>query len=150
MAKQLGWEAHIVEQADPSRFVLPRTTLLGLARELGDKLGDSTLRVIGDPKLPVTRVAASWGNAAQLPMIRLLNSSADAVICGYTREWEAVEYAQDMISTGARKGLILLGQAKSVEGGMRYCAEWLRTIIPEVPVDLISGAEPYWRVVPTS
>lgn len=150
MARALGWEAHLASPGDPNRFTLPPTTLLGLARELRTKLDDRTLRVVGDPKLSVSRVAASWGNAAQLPTIALLNSDVDVVVCGYTREWEAVEYAQDMIATGARKGLILLGEGKSVEGGMRYCAEWLRTIVPEVPVDLIAETEPYWSLAARS
>lgn len=145
MARTLGWEA-AMRPGDPTRFALPPTTLLGLARALGSKLDDRTLRVVGDPRLPVSRVAASWGNAAQLPTIALLNSDVDVVVCGYAREWEAVEYAQDLISTGAHKGLILLGQAKSIEGGMGGLADWLRTIVPEVPVALIPAAEPYWAL----
>jgi putative NIF3 family GTP cyclohydrolase 1 type 2 len=145
MAKELGWERHLVSPADPALFRLPPTTLLGLAQQLHDKLADRTMRIVGDPKLPVSMVAGSWGNAAQLPTIRLFNSGVDVVVCGYTREWEAVEYAQDLIAAGGRKGLILLGQAESVAGGMRYCAEWLKTIIDEVPVTFIPVVEPYWN-----
>ena len=148
MARALDWESRRAPGGDIDRFLLSPTTLLGLARELAEKLDDRTLRVVGDPKLPVSRVAASWGNAAQLPTIKLLNSDVDVVICGYTREWEAVEYAQDMIATGLRKGLILLGQAKSVEGGMRYCAEWLKGFVPEVPVTFFAQPEPYWTLKP--
>jgi putative NIF3 family GTP cyclohydrolase 1 type 2 len=148
MARALAWESHRAPSDEIDRFVLPPTDLLGVARELADKLGDRTLRVIGDPKLPVSRVAASWGNASQLPTIKLLNSNVDVVVCGYTREWEAVEYVQDMIATGLNKGLILLGQAKSVEGGMRYCAEWLKSFVPEVPVEFFALPEPYWTPMP--
>lgn len=145
MAKELGWDGNLADPANLNLFRLTPTTLLGLAQQLHDKLGDRTMRIVGDPKLPVTNVATTWGNASQLPTIALFNSAVDVVICGYTREWEAVEYAQDMVAAGAKKGLILLGQAKSVAGGMRYCAEWLKTIIDEVPVAFIPTAEPYWN-----
>ena len=61
------------------------------------------------------------------------------------REWEAVEYAQDMIAAGLKKGLVLLGENASVQAGMRYCAEWMQTFITEVPVSFIPLPEPYWN-----
>lgn len=145
MARMLGWEAYRQVPGQPL-YALPRTTLLALTRSLHAMLEDRTIRVVGDPALPVGRVAASWGNARQLPTIALLNGPADVVVCGYSHEWEAVEYAQDMVATGAKKGLILLGEAKSVDGGMRYCADWIRTIISEVPVEHLPAIEPYWSL----
>lgn len=144
MARVLAWDGFITDPARPNIFQRPPTTLLGLAQELGAKLNDRTLRVVGDPRLPVRHVAASWGNASQIPTIHLLNGPVDVVICGYTHEWEAVEYAQDRVATGDKKGLILLGEAKSIDGGMKYCADWLKTFITEVPVDYLPIAEPFW------
>ena len=66
--------------------------------------------------------------------------------CGYTHEWEAVEYAQDMIATGQAKGLILLGDVASVAFGMRACADWLKSFIAEVPVAFIAPGEGTWTV----
>jgi hypothetical protein len=145
MAKELGWDGYVVDAANPISFKVPQTTLLGLAKELSTKLNDRTMRVVGDPQLAVTNVVAKWGNVAQMPAIHLLNSSADVLIVGYTWEWSAVEYAQDMVAAGDKKGLILLGQSKSLGGGMKYCAEWLKTFISEVPVDYIPVVEPYWN-----
>ena len=146
MAGELGWNAFAANPEARVDFTLPATTLLDLARELGAELNDRTLRVVGDPALPVTRVAAKWGNASRLPAIRLLNGPADVVIVGYAHEWEAVEYTQDMISNGARKGLILLGEGKSQDAGMKGCAEWLKTFITEVPIGHVALAEPYWNL----
>jgi hypothetical protein len=28
---------------------------------------------------------------------------------------------------------------------MKYCAEWLRSLINEVPVEFIASAEPFWK-----
>ena len=40
------------------------------------------------------------------------------------------------------KGVIVLGHAVSEEPGMKICAEWLKTFITEVPVELIPPANP--------
>lgn len=146
MARALRWDPLRESSVGTQVFLLPPTTLLGLARRVRDLLDDRTMRVVGNPALPVRHVAAIWGKATQLDSIKSLNSPVDVVICGYAREWEAVEYAQDMISAGANKGLVLLGELKAVEGGMRYCAEWLSGFVKEVPIGFVPVAEPYWNV----
>lgn len=143
MIQAMGWEAY-ADAANPDLLRLPATTLLALATELGGKLNDLTLRVVGDPKLPVATVATSWGDAARAPTIALLNGPADVVICGYSHEWEAVEYCQDMVAAGRKKGMILLGEAASVQAGMKYCADWLGGFVTEVPVRFVPLPEPYW------
>ena len=75
-----------------------------------------------------------------------VRSRAEAsLIAGETREWELVEYAQDCISSGNKKALLLLGHVVSEQAGMKYCAEWLRPFIPEVPVQFIPAREPFWN-----
>jgi putative NIF3 family GTP cyclohydrolase 1 type 2 len=142
MAQALGWQA---EANNANLFNRPATTLLTLAQELAAKLDDKTLRVVGDPKLAVSRVATSLGNTAQMPGIALLNGPVDVLVCGYAREWEVVEYAQDMIAAGLKKGLILLGENASIQAGVKYSADWIRTVITEVPVMFIPLPEPYWN-----
>lgn len=144
MTQALGWEKY-ADAGDANLIRLPATTLLALANDLGTKLNDQTLRVVGDPKLAVTTVATGWGNAAQMPTIGLLNGPADVVICGYSHEWEAVEYCQDMVAAGRKKGMILLGQGASVQAGMKYCADWVGTFVTEVPVKFMPLPEPYWN-----
>ena len=144
MAKALGWTQY---QADnPALLHLPPIRLEALARDLQARLDDPTIRVVGDPKLEVRSVGAMWGTANQMPAIKLLNSPVDVVITGYAREWEAVEYVQDMIATGQKKGLILLGEAASVDWGMKYCAEWISSFITEVPIEFIGSGKAYWSV----
>ena len=74
----------------------------------------------------------------------LKQADIDVRIIGETHEWELVEYAQDMIASGQKKGLIILGHVVSEQAGMKYCAKWLRGFIPEVPIEFIPAAEPYW------
>lgn len=145
MAKQLGWDGYVTDAANPISFKIPPTTLLGLAKELSAKLNDRTMRMVGDPQLAVTNVAAKWGNSTQMQAIHLLNTPAEVLIVGYTWEWSAVEYAQDMVAAGDKKALILLGESRSLGGGMKYCADWIKTFVSEVPVDYVPVVEPYWN-----
>src|SRR5260370_27956699 len=104
------------------------------------------MRVVGDPAMRVGRVAASWGNVSLNPGIPLLSQSGvDVLVLGETHEWELVEYAQDMLTSGKKKALIILGHVVSEQAGMKYCAAWLRTFITEVPVEFMAAREPYLR-----
>ena len=145
MMRQLSWEGY-VDPADPHRFILPETTLAGLARHLRDKLGARTLRVVGQPDMPVERAVASWGYCMKAGGLPLINSETDVLIVGETWEWEMVEYVQDLVSAGRRKAMVIVGHMMSEQAGMKYCAEWLRGFVPEVPVEYLPIVEPYWGV----
>ncbi len=145
MQQEMGWTSYM-DTANQRMFTLPPTTLLALAKDFQQKLGDRTLRVVGDPNLPVKRVYESWGNCSEFPGVNFLDSDADVLVIGETQDWNLVEYAQDLVSSGQKKGLILLGHVRSEMFGMKYCAEWLKSFIPEVPVKFISTIEPYWNL----
>jgi putative NIF3 family GTP cyclohydrolase 1 type 2 len=103
------------------------------------------MRVLGDPHLSVSRVVASWGYISELPGIAsLARPDVDVLIGGDAREWEVVEYAQDAIASGKKKALILLGHVVSEQAGMKYCVEWLRPFVPEVPIEFVAAADPFW------
>lgn len=144
MIRELGWEKN-ADSENPRMFTFPETPLARLAKEMESKLKIRTMRVVGDPRLPVRRVIASWGYVSQKPGIPLLaRPGVDVLVVGETREWEVVEYAQDMISSGQKKALIVLGHVVSEQAGMKYCAEWLKGFVREVPVEFIAAAEPFW------
>ena len=145
MIRELGWEKNVDPQ-NPRMFTFPGTPLARFAKEMEAKLKIRTMRVVGDPRLSVKRVIASWGYVSQMPGIPLLaQPDVDVLVVGETREWELVEYAQDMIASGRKKALIVLGHVVSEQAGMKYCAEWLKGFIKEVPVEFIAAAEPFWR-----
>jgi putative NIF3 family GTP cyclohydrolase 1 type 2 len=144
MARELGWEKNADPQ-NPRMFSFQPTTLERLAREMQSRLKIRTMRVVGDPNLSVKRVAASWGYVSRDPGIQLLaRPDVDAVIVGEAREWEVVEYAQDAISAGQKKALLVLGHVVSEQAGMKYCAEWLKTFISDVPIEFVAADEPFW------
>jgi putative NIF3 family GTP cyclohydrolase 1 type 2 len=145
MIRELGWEKNADPQ-NPRMFTFPGTPLASFAREMETKLKIRTVRVLGDPELPVKRVIASWGYASLTPGVPFFaQPDVDVLVLGETREWELVEYAQDAIASGKKKGLIVLGHVVSEQAGMKYCAEWLKGFIKEVPIEFIAAAEPFWR-----
>jgi len=144
MAQALGW----TQNADPQEALLfrfPGTPLGQLADEIKSRLKIRTMRVVGHAGLPVNRVLASWGYASLGPGIQsLARADVDVLVVGETREWEVVEYVQDAISSGKKKALVVLGHVVSEQAGMKYCAEWLKPFIPEVPIEFVAAAEPFW------
>jgi putative NIF3 family GTP cyclohydrolase 1 type 2 len=146
MARELGWEKN-ADPENPRLFSFPPKPLTHFAKDIKSRLHIRTMRVVGDPHLPITRAIASWGYASQFPGIPLLaRPDIDVLIVGETREWEVVEYAQDMISSGKKKALIVLGHVVSEQAGMKYCAEWLKGFIAEVPIEFVPAPEPFWTV----
>jgi putative NIF3 family GTP cyclohydrolase 1 type 2 len=145
MAQELGWEKN-ADPENPRIFTFSGTPLAQFAKEMETKLKIRTMRVLGDPKLPVKRVIVSWGYASQTPGIpHFARPDVDVMVVGETREWEVVEYAQDAISAGQKKGLIVLGHVLSEQAGMKLCAEWLKGFIKEVPIEFVPATEPFWH-----
>jgi putative NIF3 family GTP cyclohydrolase 1 type 2 len=55
-----------------------------------------------------------------------------------------VEYVQDQVASGLKKALIVVNHVVSEQSGMKYCADWLKPLVPEVKVEFIASAEPFW------
>jgi putative NIF3 family GTP cyclohydrolase 1 type 2 len=145
MMQQLGWEKN-VDPNDPKRFVFSGEPLVQFCQGLQARLNDRTMRIVGKPALQVKRVAASWGAADRLTTIPLFaRADVDVLVVGEPREWELVEYAQDSITAGNQKALIILGHVVSEQGGMKYCTEWLKSFVTDVPVEFVPAAEPFWN-----
>ena len=147
MTRELGWEKNAVSEG-AREFVFDVATLGGLVETMVKRLNAHSMRVVGDAKMPVKRVVANWGYASLMPSVikTAARPDVDVVICGETREWELVEYVQDQIAAGAKKALIVVNHVVSEQSGMRYCAEWLKSMVPEVPVEFMASKEPSgWR-----
>lgn len=145
MTAALGWEKYLSPD-NRRQFTLPATTLTQLAQSMQASLKAGALRVIGDPQLPVRRVTLSPG-FNNFPGIKraLDNPDVDVLVIGETREWEGIEYARDVLTVGKKKGFIVLGHVPSEERGMEECAKWLKTFVPEVPIQYLPGGDPFWR-----
>lgn len=143
MMRRIGWTDY-VSKDDPQRFTIAPTTLEKLTALLRDKLKAKTIRTIGNPDLPITKVKSSWGYAGKFPAVDWLNGDIDVLIVGETWEWELQEYVADLVAAGRVKALIMIGHINSEQWGMDYCAEWIRGFVAEVPVKFLEMPEPYW------
>jgi putative NIF3 family GTP cyclohydrolase 1 type 2 len=145
MMQELGWEKN-VDPADPMRFIFSGESLEQFCQGIQTRLNDRTMRVVGKPTMPVRRVAVSWGAADRMTTIPLFaRPDVDVLVVGEAREWELVEYAQDSITAGNQKALIVLGHVVSEQGGMKYCTEWLKSFVTGVPIEFVPAPEPFWN-----
>jgi putative NIF3 family GTP cyclohydrolase 1 type 2 len=141
-ADALGWSKLA---GDPKRIPIPETSLEALVGHTKSALKSrGGLRVVGDPRLRVRELALLPGSTPIDASIAAL-PGVDAIIAGEVREWESVEYVRDTNDLGGKKALILTGRIVSEDPGMQLCAQWLKTIVPEVTSTWISAGDPYWR-----
>lgn len=143
LAGVLGWIGGREPQSDVL-YRVPETRLSALAAHVRERLAiRGGMRVVGSPDLPVRTVFVSPGTT-DVPSVLRQIERAEVVIAGEPREWEVVPYVADTWTAGRGKGLISLGRVVSQGPSAGLAAVWLRTIVSEVPVDVISLADPYW------
>jgi putative NIF3 family GTP cyclohydrolase 1 type 2 len=145
IAAALGWTRY-QSSGDPRQFDVPATTLDALAASVKKTLRSrGGMRIVGDPQTSVRRVGVLPGTTPIQASLKLL-PLVDVIVAGEVREWESVEYARDVAFFGKpKRGLLLLGRVVSEEPGMSVCANWLKTVVAEVPVRHIAAGDPYWR-----
>ena len=62
---------------------------------------------------------------------------------GETPQHDTFEYLRDAMSLGIKKGVVMISHQGLEEWGMETCGEWLRPLVPEVPVEWISSHDPF-------
>ncbi len=144
MVDALGWQSY-QDSKHPSRFVLPEQSLESLAGDVKKKLGIVAMRVVGDPKMKVTKICLMPGAAGSPPQIHALEGDdVEVLLIGEVPEWETVEYVDDASAEGKRKALILMTHIPSEQAGMKECADWLKGFVTEVPVGFVATQQPFW------
>lgn len=143
-ARDIGLDSRYETAPGSHRFVIPETTLGELAASVKKHSGSRAPRVAGDPNARVSRIQLGVGYASP----SLANPEIDVVITGEQQEsdgaLDSLAYANDAAALGIAKGLIALGHVVSEEAGMLEMAEWIRGLVPEVPVQLVKATEPFW------
>ncbi len=144
MIRALGWEK-FQNTSNAHLFVMPETTVGQLASEIQERLGIRTLRVVGDRTMRVTKIALNPGYPG-FPGERhtLQRDDVEVLVMGEGLEWETIEYGADAAAEGMHKALIILGHIPSEQAGMEDCARWVKGLVPEVKVEFIATAEPFW------
>ena len=146
LADVLGW-SKFADDGDPGRLSIPETLLDALVSHVKKSLKvRGGMRIVGDPQLRVRKIALLPGSTPIQESVATL-PGVDAIVAGEVREWESVEYVRDTVALGGKKSLTLVGRIISEDPRMKICAEWLKTIIPEVASRWIPAGDPYWRPI---
>jgi putative NIF3 family GTP cyclohydrolase 1 type 2 len=151
LARALGWEKRYRPSGgepwsrESGFFALPSATLRETAQTIKRTLRMKSIRIIGDPATKVGKAALSHGmyQVSELDK-HLREPGVDLVVIGEPVEWEASPYFADVVASGQKKGMIVLGQEVSEEPGCGEMAGWLKGFIHEVPVEWLPTGEPAW------
>jgi putative NIF3 family GTP cyclohydrolase 1 type 2 len=140
----LGWQKFRRSERPPL-YVVPETTVERMAADVRDRLKIRTLRVVGDPRLKVTKAGIAAGaSGPEMHLAMLRRDDVEVLLIGEVPEWETISYVRDAAAQGKHKALILMGHVPSEEPGMDECASWLKTFVKDVPVEFIPAGEPFW------
>ena len=144
LAAAMGWTRYKTGD-DGLHYTVPPIALGALASQLTKALATrGSIRVIGDPATMVRQIGLLPGFTLIQASIAML-PAVDVIITGEVQEWESATYAQDVAFAGVKKGFISIGRVVNEAPGMQLCADWLKTIVSEVPVGFIPAGDPYWR-----
>ncbi len=144
LAASLGWTKYRV-RPDDSLYDLPSGSAEDVVAQLRKSLNlRGGLRAVGDRKATVRRVMLHPGTLTPAIMWQRY-SETDLIVTGEVREWENTYYAADIFTAGEKRGLVTLGRIVSEDPGMRACADWLKTLVPDIPTRWISAGDLYWR-----
>ncbi|SEF10568.1 Nif3-like dinuclear metal center hexameric protein [Jiangella alba] len=149
VARALGWTLDPgPAAAGVALCTVAPTTLGALAAHVATALGARAARFVGDPGLPVTRVGLDLGNRGFARNRSLLRrDDVDAVVIGEAHEWETGSYATDAAwlarRGGSPAGLVVAGHIPSEQAGMRFFADWLAALLPDVAVRFVETPDAY-------
>lgn len=144
LASALGWSGRRV-RGDNSLYEIPAATAEQVVASIRSKLNlRAGLRAVGDRHAMVRRVLLYPGSMTPATIWQRY-SEVDMIVAGEVREWENTHYAADMFSAGEKRALVTTGRVVSEEPGMRLCAEWVKSVVKEVPAKWIGVGDPYWR-----
>jgi putative NIF3 family GTP cyclohydrolase 1 type 2 len=144
LAAVMSWTKYKVGD-DAVRYEVPAIALEALATDLKKHLGTrGGIRAIGDRAMTVRRIGLLPGYTTIQAAIAML-PTVDVIVAGEVQEWESAAYAQDVAFAGVKKGFISIGRVVNEAPGMQICADWLKSIVPEVPITFIAAGDPYWR-----
>jgi putative NIF3 family GTP cyclohydrolase 1 type 2 len=148
LAGALGWRARAVSDKagkGDAVYEITAATAEATVAVIRSKLKlRAGLRVVGDRNAIIRRVLLIPGSMTATTLW-LRYSEVDMIVAGEVREWENTHYAADIFTSGEKRALVTIGRVVSEDPGMAVCAEWLKTIVKEVPAKWIGVGDPYWR-----
>lgn len=141
---KLGWEKYY-DMSKPRLLTLPQPlSIKSIAKLAKEKLGISTVRVVGDLDEKCTTIYLAFGYMDSKRQIAAIQEfKPDLILSGETREWETVERVRDGLFMGQKTSLLVLSHSVSEEAGMEYAATWLQPKVPGLKVSHIASTNPF-------
>ena len=148
LARKLGWEGRCqAEDYFHGVYVIPETTLDGLARTIITTLGLNGARVIGAGDTPVRRVRipghAFGGNADDHYITENREMRVDCELFLELVDFTIAAYVRDANELGLGKCAITAGHFDTEEPGMEAMAEWLPQALgpgsAELPISYVQA-----------
>jgi putative NIF3 family GTP cyclohydrolase 1 type 2 len=141
---KLGWDKHY-DMNKPRLLTLPQPlTIKSIARITKEKLGISTVRVVGNLDQKCSSIYLAFGYMDSRRQIAAIQEfKPDLILSGETREWETVERVRDGLKMGQKTSLLVLSHSVSEEAGMEYAATWLKTKVPGILITHIASTNPF-------
>jgi hypothetical protein len=142
LARELGWQPEAGDPGDQWTTAycnIPGTTLSELANFASTRLEAKTLRMVGDPNQPISRVAVIHGFAFPTLVLShaLEDLAVDCIVTGNTPEVDhCTTYIRDAITAGRRIGLVQVGYEKSGYPGAVELTKWLQGVLPGMPIEV--------------
>jgi putative NIF3 family GTP cyclohydrolase 1 type 2 len=140
LAAKLGWAEYYDAVNRPRHYTIPEMSLEQVGRHIQSRLGTRNVVVVGPRDLMVKTVGdCAHVLSSVLPSLRLY----DVALVGETPQHDTFEYLRDALALGERKGVVMISHEGLEEWGMELCAQWLKPLVPEVPVDWIPTGDPF-------
>jgi putative NIF3 family GTP cyclohydrolase 1 type 2 len=140
LARKLEWAEYYKLDERPRRYEIPEMSVEDVARHIQRKLGTQNVVVVGDRNLRVETIGdCAHILSSVLPALR----SCDVALVGETPQHDTFEYLRDAMTLGMKKGLVMISHEGLEEWGMQACADWLKPLVPEVPVEWIAAGDPF-------
>ena len=145
----MGWRSYNVPGPNNHIYHIPKTTLGELVALLKEKLDMPSIRIIGDPSIPVERVGVLVGGGStglgdpNMPAKTIQYENLDTLICGEIVEYGICEYVRDGVQLGLNRSAIMIGHERTEEWGMKVLPRWLKRILPEMEITFIEAGEPF-------
>ena len=139
---ELGWDEYAFDESRGA-FELPRTVTLEAFARTSKTGSRATASASSAPRPPVTRSAeAPTSCPGASPSFPARTPSSSWRPTARTIWWSVPGCG----ALGQEKGFVFISHNRAEKSGMENWAKWLRTFVPEVPVEFIPvPGNPFWR-----
>lgn len=144
MTEKLGWEENR-DTDNPYKFTFPQITLKDLLKDIKRTFPENGFHVVGNPEMKLSTlmfVPGASGSSAHIRQLR--KEEVDVVVAGEVSQWETYEYVRDAITQGRKKAIVFIGHIYSEGSGMKFCADWMREFVTDIPIHYIDCGSSYW------